>query len=63
MTLLIALALALGFPVNDSTYAVPAPVVSECNDMEYAYIDVETGVLYGDQDGNGRLDGSDCDWR
>jgi hypothetical protein len=34
-----------------------------CNDGTPVYIDDETGILYGDQDDNGILDGNDCDWK
>lgn len=44
-----------------------APEVSvwlnDCTDWPEVYVDPATGSLYGDQDGNGRLDGDDCNWR
>lgn len=60
-----ALILSFGFPVSDNVYAVPFELVSECsvNDQEYAYILIDEGVLAGDQDGNGLIDGDDCNWR
>jgi hypothetical protein len=39
-----------------------ADAVSDCADGIAVYLDPNTGGLYGDQDGNGRLDHQDCDW-
>ncbi len=36
--------------------------VSYCTDGLPVYRDTVTGNLFGDQDGNGLLDGTDCDW-
>ena len=60
-----ALILSFGFQIDSNTYAVPFELVSECAtiDQEYAYIDIPTGTLYGDQDGNGMIDGDDCNWK
>lgn len=65
MELILAIAILFGFRIDATTYAVPAAVVSDCgpDHLEYAYIDTETWVIYGDQDSNGRLDGDDCHWR
>jgi hypothetical protein len=39
-----------------------ADAVSDCTDGLAVYLDPNTGKLYGDQDGDGRLSGPDCDW-
>lgn len=36
--------------------------VSDCADGRPVFVDPTSGVVYGDQDGNGRLDGDDCQW-
>lgn len=50
------------------TLTVPSDVahyfgLTTCNDSLPVFIDVATGTLYGDQDSNGVIDGSDCDWQ
>jgi len=57
------LAMLFGFRIDATTYEVDAHLVSDCHDLDIAFIDSETWTLYGDQDGNGRLDGEDCNWR
>ncbi|WP_138843896.1 hypothetical protein [Rhodococcus pyridinivorans] len=39
-----------------------ASQVSDCEDTNVVFVDPATGVIYGDQDMNGRLDGDDCNW-
>lgn len=39
-----------------------ADAVSDCADGLPVFVDLGTGRLFGDQDGNGRLDGEDCNW-
>ena len=64
MTFILALALLFGFQINDNTYALPYDLVSTCgDDQEHAFIDMDTWTLYGDQDGNGLIDGEDCNWK
>ncbi len=53
--------------VGHKMHMVPLPplgadAVSDCADGLPVWIDASTGRLYGDQDGNGRLDGADCNW-
>lgn len=65
MTFIFALALLFGFQIDANTYAVPFDLVSTCStyDQEHAFIDTDTWTLYGDQDGNGLIDGDDCNWK
>lgn len=37
--------------------------VNECEDIDIVYVHVPTRTIYGDQDGNGKLDGEDCNWQ
>lgn len=40
-----------------------AAYLNHCdNDTSPLWIDVATGALYGDQDGNGFIDGEECNW-
>lgn len=64
----ISLAATIGKRHGDNREAriVPAhylQYVNECPDIDVVYVHVPTRTLYGDQDGNGKLDGEDCNWR
>jgi hypothetical protein len=66
VTALAALAMAIG---TGTATAYPVLVgeneaqqVNYCADGLPVYRDSVTGTLYGDQDGNGVLAGTDCDW-
>lgn len=37
-------------------------VLNRCDEYQVVYLDPESGTLYGDQDGNGLIDGDDCEW-
>ena len=62
---------AMGFmgvqtTANAEAVQITSPLVLEwmdqCKDGTPVYMDDETGLIYGDQDDNGILDGTDCDW-
>ncbi len=40
-----------------------ASLVNKCDDGIPVWRDSVTGILYGDQDTNGVLAGTDCDWQ
>lgn len=69
--LVVSLAATIGAPtVTDGVDVRVVPrhlerYVVDCPDPlgHPVYVDVATRSLYGDQDGDGRINGDDCNWR
>lgn len=60
--IMVGTATANAYPVEITGPATVAEI-NKCNDGLPVYWDTYTHEIYGDQDGNGKLDGADCDWQ
>lgn len=66
--LLAAIVVGPIIPANAAVPVVPAIdvtglIVNECSDLDRVWWDPISGEVYGDQDGDLRLSGDDCNWK